>query len=174
AQTIETNLHLLCRHHHQLKTAKTWQVWRDQHGATHWISPWGFHRTRPPESASPRNETTLLNIALAGLKAELGETIADLTTQAPTAPGTADDEDPSNLANEHDLETITRRLTETTGTGPNTEHTTQQGKNAPPATTARPQGHPPPGRTPRRTPPPQTGSSEHTSDTADEDDKPPF
>jgi len=174
AQTIETNLHLLCRHHHQLKTAKTWRVWRDQHGTTHWISPWGFHRTRPPESASPRDETALLNIALAGLKAELGETITDLTTQAPTAPGTADDEDPSNLASEHNLETIARRLTETTGTGPNTKHTPQQSKNAPPATTARPQGHPPPGRTPRRTPPPQTGPSEHTSDTTDEDDRPPF
>lgn len=173
AQTIETNLHLLCRRHHQLKTAKTWQVWRDQHGTTHWISPWGFHRTRPPEATTPRDETDLLRIALAGLKAELGETIHDLTTQAPTTPGTADDQDPSNLATTNDLQAIARHLTK--ATGPDTgQKPRQPSTGAPPTTAAHPQDHRPPGHTPRRSPPAKTDTSDTNADSSDEDDRPPF
>ena len=50
AQTIETNLHALCAHHHQIKTAKLFGVERDpRSGITTWHSPTGHIYTRSPE-----------------------------------------------------------------------------------------------------------------------------
>lgn len=52
AQTIETNLHALCAHHHQTKTAGLFTVERDpRSGITTWYSPTGHAYTRSPEHA---------------------------------------------------------------------------------------------------------------------------
>lgn len=52
AQTVETNLHLLCAHHHQLKTAGLFQVERDvRTGQTTWHAPTGHVYIRGPEPA---------------------------------------------------------------------------------------------------------------------------
>lgn len=53
-QTIETNLHPLCRHHHRLKTAGRWRVERDPVTAvTTWHGPAGRSYTRDPVPADP-------------------------------------------------------------------------------------------------------------------------
>lgn len=52
-QTIETNLHLLCSRHHQMKTSKAWQVRRDAAGTTHWTTPSGESCQRPAEVIDP-------------------------------------------------------------------------------------------------------------------------
>ena len=50
AQTIETNLHALCAHHHQIKTAKLFTVERESRsGVTTWHAPTGHAYTRSPE-----------------------------------------------------------------------------------------------------------------------------
>ncbi|WP_277051047.1 HNH endonuclease signature motif containing protein [Ruania albidiflava] len=52
AQTVETNLHLLCAHHHQLKTENLFQVERDvRTGQTTWHAPTGHVYIRGPEPA---------------------------------------------------------------------------------------------------------------------------
>jgi hypothetical protein len=65
-QTIETNLHPLCRHHHRMKTHGGWSVFRDRHtGASVWTSPTD-HRYRrepqrpnaPPPEANGRSGTS--------------------------------------------------------------------------------------------------------------------
>ncbi|WP_277051037.1 hypothetical protein [Ruania albidiflava] len=49
---METNLHLLCAHHHQLKTAGLFQVERDvRTGQTTWHAPTGHMYIRGPEPA---------------------------------------------------------------------------------------------------------------------------
>lgn len=51
-QTIEENLHALCRHHHNLKTHGGWHVARDHTtGTTHWTAPTGHTYQRRPEPA---------------------------------------------------------------------------------------------------------------------------
>ncbi len=52
AQTVETNLHLLCAHHHQLKTEGVFRVDRDvRTGQTTWHAPTGHVYVRNPEPA---------------------------------------------------------------------------------------------------------------------------
>lgn len=52
AQTVETNLHALCTHHHQVKTATIFTVERDPRtGITTWHAPTGHVYTRAPEHA---------------------------------------------------------------------------------------------------------------------------
>jgi len=52
AQTVETNLHLLCAHHHQLKTEGLFRVERDvRTGQTTWHAPTGHVYVRGPEPA---------------------------------------------------------------------------------------------------------------------------
>jgi len=52
AQTVETNLHALCAHHHQVKTAGIFSVERDPRtGVTTWHAPTGHVYTRAPEHA---------------------------------------------------------------------------------------------------------------------------
>ena len=51
-QTVETNLHALCAHHHQTKTAGIFRVERDpRSGITTWHSPTGHAYARSPEHA---------------------------------------------------------------------------------------------------------------------------
>jgi hypothetical protein len=45
--TVVGNLEPLCSRHHHLKHETRWQVWRDRHGVTHWISPTGRHYRKP-------------------------------------------------------------------------------------------------------------------------------
>ena len=48
-QTVEDNLHMLCKHHHQAKTRKLWNVSRDKAtGNTLWTSPLGITYSRSP------------------------------------------------------------------------------------------------------------------------------
>jgi hypothetical protein len=48
-QTCESNLHALCRHHHQAKTKKRWKVRRDPDtGVTSWTSEHGITYYRDP------------------------------------------------------------------------------------------------------------------------------
>lgn len=50
AQTVETNLHALCTHHHQVKTAGIFTVERDARtGATTWHAPTGHAYIAAPE-----------------------------------------------------------------------------------------------------------------------------
>ncbi|UFU07038.1 HNH endonuclease signature motif containing protein [Ruania halotolerans] len=50
AQTVETNLHLLCRRHHQVKTERVFEVERDARtGVTTWRTRTGHVYTRLPE-----------------------------------------------------------------------------------------------------------------------------
>src|SRR5699024_2606713 len=52
AQSVETNLHLLCAHHHRLKTAGLFGVERDvRTGLTTWRSPTGHVYSRASEPA---------------------------------------------------------------------------------------------------------------------------
>lgn len=52
AQTVETNLHLLCAHHHQLKTEGLFSIERDvRTGQTTWHSPTGHVYVKAPEPA---------------------------------------------------------------------------------------------------------------------------
>src|SRR5699024_7407617 len=52
AQTVETNLHALCAHHHQVKTAGLFSVERDPRtGITTWHAPTGHIYARAPEHA---------------------------------------------------------------------------------------------------------------------------
>ncbi|MDM7831280.1 HNH endonuclease signature motif containing protein [Cellulomonas edaphi] len=56
-QTIEANLHALCKRHHQAKTAKVWNVRRDRAtGNTVWTSPLGitYYRSPVPVHVSPK------------------------------------------------------------------------------------------------------------------------
>ena len=49
-QTVEPNLHALCRHHHRLKTHGDWHARRDDTtGTTVWDAPTGHRYLRPPE-----------------------------------------------------------------------------------------------------------------------------
>lgn len=51
-QTVGTNLHALCRHHHNLKTHGGWRVERDEAtGRTLWTAPTGHEYVREPVSA---------------------------------------------------------------------------------------------------------------------------
>lgn len=51
-QTVEPNLHALCRHHHLLKTFGGWDVRRDAAtGRTEWRAPTGHRYARQPEPA---------------------------------------------------------------------------------------------------------------------------
>lgn len=48
-QTVEENLHVLCKHHHEAKTRKLWNVSRDKRtGNTLWTSPLGITYSRSP------------------------------------------------------------------------------------------------------------------------------
>lgn len=51
-QTVDANLHALCRHHHNLKTHGGWQVRRDgATGRTEWTAPTGHAYVREPVRA---------------------------------------------------------------------------------------------------------------------------
>ncbi|MBK5249797.1 MAG: DUF222 domain-containing protein, partial [Actinomycetales bacterium] len=53
-QTVETNLHLLCLHHHQMKTAGWWTVRRDAiTGITEWTSPTRHVYSCHPDPVDP-------------------------------------------------------------------------------------------------------------------------
>lgn len=91
AQTIETNLHLLCTRHHQLKTAGVWHVTRSADGATIWTGPDGFTFRREADIRCPlvRGGSTDLDLR------ELSE---GQWGWLPMAPGTGEIYYESNLA----------------------------------------------------------------------------
>ncbi|UFU02930.1 HNH endonuclease [Ruania suaedae] len=61
AQTVETNLQVLCRRHHQGKTERAFRVERDpRSGITTWWTPTGHVYTRAPE----RSDLTVLSAQL--------------------------------------------------------------------------------------------------------------
>lgn len=121
AQTADTNLQLLCTAHHQLKTAGRWRAWRDRYGATHWVSDNRYHYVVLAQGIDPGTDADLYRIAMAGLQAELGETIEHLMPEGVLDPGCADEYDPANLAHEDNLQVIAAKLREATGCGPDGE-----------------------------------------------------
>lgn len=88
AQTIETNLHLLCPRHHQMKTSGTWQVRRDSAGTTHWTAPGGQYYQRPTEVIDPEIQTQWFQEARAEVAEEFGDQFQALGPE-PLEPGTA-------------------------------------------------------------------------------------
>ena len=48
--SVPENLHALCRRHHRLKTAGSWNVQRESDGDIRWDAPTGHHYTTQPES----------------------------------------------------------------------------------------------------------------------------
>ena len=52
-QTRSDNLHVLCRHHHRMKTFGGWRPVRDDRGVTTWVSRTGQVHTRDPEPIPP-------------------------------------------------------------------------------------------------------------------------
>ncbi|MFC7405297.1 HNH endonuclease signature motif containing protein [Georgenia alba] len=58
-QTTESNLHPLCRRHHNLKTNGTWAVRRQDGGGRVWIAPTNHTYTRRPEppTGAPRRRS---------------------------------------------------------------------------------------------------------------------
>lgn len=48
--TLPENLHALCRRHHRIKTAGSWQVQRGNEGETIWSAPTGHHYTTHPQT----------------------------------------------------------------------------------------------------------------------------
>lgn len=178
AQTVETNLHLLCAHHHQLKTNSDWRVWRDAYGATHWVSPNLYHEMVLPEPIDPGTDAEVYRSALAGLHEEIGDRLAGLRSDGEVEPGCAEEYDPANLALGEDLDVIARKLREASGCGPHSDHDENPAARAdqPAAGSAAPRVHSWLEYVPRRAPTPEKRGSATSPPSAegDDPDRPPF
>lgn len=129
AQTVETNLHLLCVRHHQMKTGGDWKVSRDAMGNTHWTSPSGNVYRRPAEVIDPLADAHDVGRAAAALAEELGKVAEELRTEPLSDPGTAEESNPTNLAaGGESLEQIQRRLTPAQGPAGPEAHTGAEGR----------------------------------------------
>src|SRR5690625_1722437 len=178
AQTVESNLHLLCAHHHQLKTTSDWRVWRDAYGATHWVSPNQYHEMVLPEPIDPDIDAEAYRSALAGLHEELGDRLASLRGDGEVDPGCAEEYDPGNLALGEDLDVIAQKLREASGAGPQPGHGEDRaGRHSRPAAGSEvPRARPWLNHVPRRAPTPEKGGSQTPARSAegDDPDRPPF